>query len=396
MRRLVSAAVAAAALALSGGASANDARSIAMGNTGSAFIDTGSAIYQNPALMSQIQGGAVTLGFAPKFTSLTTPLAGPNTSIENSSGFSPAFIAGGAYRLGAGFVAGMAIYPVSAIGASYGSVPELGGLKVKTTLYSIDFSPGLSYEVTDFLSIGAAWRISYTSLSLQQPVVPPGAMAPVQADQSGSGVSFLGAHVGALIKPVDHLRIGLSYRSKMSTDLKGETDIGTITLDSETTFAWPHQLRAGIAYSFFDDESLLVSVDARYAFYKESNKRLTVKNELNGTPVTDAVLELGWRDAVIFGAGAEYLLDKTYAFRLGYGIQRSQVSPKRPSYTAPPPSIIQSVHAGAGLKLEHWDVDLGGFFDFGKKNVSAPLAGNPGAYKTSGIGLALSGTLRFN
>jgi long-chain fatty acid transport protein len=398
MRRWVSAAAAAAALALSGSANANDGRSIAMGNTGSAFIDAGSAIYQNPALMSQIQGGAVTLGFAPKFTSLTTPLAGPYTKIDNTSGFSPVFIAGGAYRLGRGFVAGMAIYPVSALGATYEKVRELGGFDVKTSLYSIDFSPGVSYEINDYISVGAAWRISYTSLSLQQPGLPPGGMAPVQIEQSATGVSFLGAHLGALVRPTNRMRIGLTYRSKMTTDLSGTTKLGPTELDAETKFSWPHQLRAGLAYNFLEDGSLLLSVDARYIFYKESNKRLTVSQELNGTPVPDQTLELGWRDSVIFGAGGEYLLDGTYAFRAGYGVQRSQISPKRPNYTATPPTLIHSIHAGAGLKLAHWDVDLGGFFDFASKTVDTPQpgSGNPGEYKTSGLALALSGTFRFN
>lgn len=415
MRRWVSAAAAVAALALSGSASANDGRSVAMGNTGSAFIDAGSAIYQNPALMSQIQGGAVTLGFAPKFTSLTTPLAGPNTAIDNTSGFSPVFIAGGAYRLGRGFVAGMAIYPVSAIGATYEKIPELGGFDVKTSLYSIEFSPGLSYEINEYLSVGAAWRVSYTTLSLIQPIAPPGAPPGtlVKFDQSASGVSFLGAHLGALVRPTKRLRVGLAYRSKLSTDLTGTTEIGPTKLDSEATFSWPHQLRGGIAYNFLQDNSLLVSLDIRYQFYKESNKELVVSQKLandtplpdgtvapKGTPQADQTLPLGWRDAVIFGAGLEYLLDGMYAFRTGYGVQRSQISPKRPNYTAAPPTLIHSIHAGVGLKLAQWNVDLGGFFDFGSTTINSPLpppgSGFAGEYKTSGLALSLSGTFRFN
>src|SRR5271165_2827509 len=124
-------------LAVSREALAIDARSVGMGNTGTSFVDSGAAIYFNPALMQQTETYAGTLALGGASAVAQGPVDGPHTSASSSSAPAPIFLAGGQYRLNDRFVVGLAVYPTLGIGADYKNVTSLQGGELKTTAVEI-------------------------------------------------------------------------------------------------------------------------------------------------------------------------------------------------------------------------------------------------------------------
>src|SRR3954469_20267762 len=68
-----------------------DARAVAIGGTGSSYVENGASVFLNPATLDGIKTFAGTLAIAPIRTTLTSPLAGPETSVKSDSPFFPLF-----------------------------------------------------------------------------------------------------------------------------------------------------------------------------------------------------------------------------------------------------------------------------------------------------------------
>jgi long-chain fatty acid transport protein len=339
-----------------------DGRSVGMGSTGVAYTDNGSAPYHNPATMHQIETFAVTADISPVVPIFTAPLRGPSTEVESESTIAPFFLVGGAYRLSEQLVIGLGFFGAGGFGADY---KDFG----KIVLGQLELAPAVSYALTKEFSVGLEYRISY---ALQESDVPADPANPaLRAKTEMSGISFLGAHVGVYYRPIEPLRLGASYRSKVTTDLEGDltTPFGTVGIKSE--FSSPHQFKVGAAYQLIEKMLLLV-LDVRYLLHSEANKELVIEST-EGPPLRQ-VQRLDWENAVVAGIGAEFMATETVPLRVGYSLTKSATPKDGPSPFFLPPGLVHTAHVGAGLRLSTLDIDLGAFYAHGGEDVAA----NPG------------------
>jgi long-subunit fatty acid transport protein len=366
-------------------ARALDARSVGLGNTGVAYIDSGAAIYFNPALMDQTKTFSTTLTLAALSGVLETPITGPNTQFSSSSAPFPLFLAGANYRLTDRIVVGLAVYPTAGFGAKYEHV--LNGQDVKLTAVAIEAAPTVSFSITKELAIGVGYRATYTQLDTGTPLLS------TYAKQTVTGTNFLGAQIGLLYRPIESLRLGFAYRPKIGTSLSGTTELNGMSIPTSTYIAWPHEFRAGAALSLLDDR-LLLAVDGTCVLYSDSTQELAIREDYASGPST-ATAPLDWIDYFGAGVGVEYRVHPKVPLRVGYGIARSKTAPDAASYFFSPPGLLQSFHAGVGLRLEQWSFDLAGYYEAGATNVNNDRIANPGRYAIHGEAIAVSATLHL-
>jgi long-subunit fatty acid transport protein len=382
-------------LAITREARAIDARSVGLANTGTAYIDSGAAIYFNPALMQQTQSYAATLAFGGTSAVSRGPVDGPNTSVSSSGAPSPAFLAGASYRLNDRFVVGLAMYPTLGLGADYRKVTSLSGGELKTTAYALEVSPAVSFAITDALSVAIGYRATVAALDTVQ-------SSPGQTQETSvSGTNWLGVQAGAFYRPIPPLRLGLQYKALVTDDLSGHTTVtgsmtgsttGSTPIPTTSSLSIPHALRAGVALSLLDDALLLV-VEGGWTLFSSSWRELVVTQQPpHAAPSTNTEV-LDWIDALVFQAAAEYRVHARVPVRIGYEIERSQTSPQSAYYFFLPPGVVQAVHAGAGFLLPHWSIDLGGYYEFGGQQADGTKLGNPGYYGIHGAAAVLSATL---
>jgi hypothetical protein len=69
--------------------SAYDAKSIAAGTTGMAYLDNPSALAINPANLARIDRGGMSINITPVISVSQAPLAGPNSTVTSDLGFGP-------------------------------------------------------------------------------------------------------------------------------------------------------------------------------------------------------------------------------------------------------------------------------------------------------------------
>jgi long-chain fatty acid transport protein len=373
---------------------AYDARSTGMGSSGVAHAQNGASIAYNPAAMQGVEKGAITLSFAPLLPQMSTPLLAPDTSVKSSRSLFPAFLAGGVYRINERLAVGAAVFPTMGFGAKYSNVPQLGGLNVSATLAAIEMAPGVSYALTDFLSIGATYRVTYMWLSMERPTADPNTGALFPTKISASGWNFLGAQLGLFAHATKSTHLGLTYRNKASVSMSGKTEVPGASFDTDVDFASPHTFKLGIAQQLLDN-SLTLAVDFKLSLYKELSKELAFKADVPQLGTQTTTMPLNWKNTLGVYAGGEYRVDpQGPAVRLGYSVSQSATPSNYAQPILPPPGLQHAVHVGAGMTFAQLDLNLGGYYLFSSGKGNAPTA-MPGDYSLNAILIALGGTYRM-
>lgn len=371
-----------------------DARSVGMGSTGVAHVENATAVYHNPAELDGVAKGAVTGGFSPLFPQMRAPLQGPDSEVKSTRSLGPLFFVGGAYRVHERVTVGAAAYPTMGFGATYEDVDALGGFDLSATLSVIELSPAVAVAVTDWLALGAAYRISRFGYQADTPTLAPSPPAPagtfVATETELSDWNFLGLHLGALIRPAAHTRIGVAYRSKITAELEGTTTVADQELDTSMEFSVPHVFKLGLAQGLAG-ERLLLALDLRYALFRDANEALVVRTEGSG----DERAELDWKDSLGLYLGGEVrVVPDRFLLRAGYSLATSATPEETAMPVMPPPGLQHGAHLGAGVALGGLSLDLGGYYLFGGADAE-PDAGIPGRYRMDGILASLSATYRF-
>jgi long-chain fatty acid transport protein len=374
-----------------------DARSVALGGAGTAYVDNATAAFYNPACLENIDKLSLTLGFSPYFPQLTAPLNGPNTTVESTVSLAPLFFAGGAWRLPFfdRMVVGLAVYPTAGLGGAYENVASLGGEDLEMAIYMIEASIPVSIRITDGLAIAFSWRMTYLAQSSKL-FIDDGAGGLMPLEQEMSGMGAAGFSVGIYYRTNEWLQLGLTWRSKISIEMSGDSDIFGGTYDTDSEFKAPDSIRLGVALRPI--EGLMVALDLKYLTYSDSNKQLS--STIKGTPMGDlpSTAPLNWEDVFAGHLGVEYYVTSYLPLRLGYSLSRSATPDKTASFMTTSPGLLHSVHGGLGLVFEKWSVDVGSFYVFstdGQVTEATATNSGVGEYGTTGLMFALSGTYSF-
>ncbi len=372
----------------------SDARSAALGGTGVAYSDNGAAVFHNPAGLGSVGDGVLTLSLSPFLPQLSGPIAG--TVEDSKRSFFPMFLAGGAYRLSDKLVAGLAVYPVFGFGAEYEGIDALGGQTLSMSAAAFEASPAIAYSITDDVTVAVGYRATYMIQQAKQVDVAADAAGNpllVSSEANLSGMNFLGAQVGLLVRVAEGTSLGFTYRNKTTVDLDGDTKVAGQSMDTSAEFATPHTFKVGVAQSLLD-ERLMLALDLKYALYSESSETQAMTVEGVGT----REVPLEWEDSISVSTGLEYRLAQTGPdLRVGYSVTTSATSQDYPQPFLAPPGLIHSVHAGTGMRFSDVAVDLGGYYMFSKENVepAADAPGEPGEYGMNVYVVAVSASYGF-
>jgi len=362
-----------------------DARSVGMGGTGVAYLDSAGAIPVNPALLDQVDTLTLSLNGlliaaqpeAPykvyhldqsgnRYFNYETMRA------ETISAVLP-FI-GGAARIHERITLGAAVYPTVGQGASasYRPAPEeLPDVWVNNNAAAalIEVALPVSIRIFDNLSIGAMWRATYMTQSVST-ALPAGAPAgvvvdrannkPVTADLAVTGLDFTGFQLGMVYTPGPGLRLGFSYRSKVMVTGTGTTTttLSTpISVDTRQEFGNPHIFRGGFAVRALHDK-LMIAMDFKYLMYAEAFRDLRTVTIMNGQEST-RLTPAHWKDSYSVQLGSELALSETWRARAGYALATMATPNEYASAFMAPPGISHLFSVGLGIRvLDELNVDV--------------------------------------
>lgn len=401
-----------------------DTRSIAMGLTGTSYLERPAALVLNPANLEGIDKFGFTINFSALLVNQWAPVRGPNTRLMSGIGFGPlpaGFVAG---RIAPRVVFAAGIYIETGYGSDFANVTCLDGDVVggppdyvpntdptgdppctnaepqdlDVSFFVGEFAAGTSIRVTDKFWLGIALRLPFSKqvADLWQNVgAALGFKLYDRVKNDLGGVGFPSPRFGITWKPHRKVTIGGMYRVYSKIKLSGTTEsplISTLTgedsLNSSADWFLPHAFQVGLAYQA--NERLLLAFEGRAQFHaadKSGNKTQTVVVDSPTIDVAPIVIPFGWKNAWSVKVAAEYRFKiDLLAIRGGVNFARSATSGEWAQYFTPPPGFSGFYSAGLGF---YWDdatgqqkdkyvLDIAGAFSNSGGTIGDEYIGNTG------------------
>lgn len=377
-----------------------DSRSIAMGLTGTSYLEAPAALAINPANLEGIENFGFTVNFSALLVNQWAPVQGPGTRLESGLGFGPlpaGFVAG---RIAPRVVFGAGIYIETGYGSDFANVecidgapvdpdpllgPNEGGFTPDTnpstclnnepedldvTFFVGEFSAGTSIRVTDNFWLGIALRLPFSKQvanlfqNIGAALNPGGPPGYDRVKNNLGGVGFPSPRFGFMWKPHEKVQIGGMYRMYSKIRLNGTTTTPLVpgaepqVLNSRADWFIPHAFQFGIALK--PNDRLLLAFETRMQFHgakKSGNRNQTVVASLPDTPIeVVTVVPFAWRNAwsVKFGAEYRFPID-LLAIRGGVNFARSATTGGFAQYFTPPPGFSGYFSSGLGFYFDSKD-----------------------------------------
>ncbi len=331
------------------------ARSSALAGAVVARADDLSAIFSNPAGLVQLPKIQIMCGFTtfmPRVEIVTHlgPVATPNL-MQSSVSLAPHFFASS--QVGERVWLGLGLNSPFGLGMQY-SANWPGSINIiKATLKTLNLNPTIAYKVTDYLSVGAGLDIMYCTLNLKR-VLPLPLLGPQAVDLQG--VSWgLGFNLGLLLKPLDYLAVGVSYRSQVRQQLEGTArfrPFSTFDGDASGSIMLPDMIFAGIMVRPMKQ----LSVEGGIIWtHWELFRRLDIKfSNALGTLSEPKEWHNTWRGQL----GVEYKALPWLDLRAGYAFENEPMPDRFADYLVPSTDHRHNFSCGTGFHWRAMTLDL--------------------------------------
>lgn len=315
-----------------------------------------SGMFSNPAILSELKGQHVSLnatylmaGISMKDASLSSTLPGvgpqphPNpgkTSIDKVSDPSVIPSLFGSHQINEDFHLGWAVAVPWATNVEYDEDWAGRYHAVKTELTVTELALNGSYRLNESYNLALGLLLqsatgnisSATDLGLifaNSPGGNPGGIGRLDAiSEYKADNTALGFQLGVLAKPLPKLRIGLSHRSQVKHETKGDLKFRTSSAAAEATL----QGLATQAPNFRDDENAKLDLTIpsvttlgaayiweAYTFY--GNLAYTTWSSFEEFKIrysdTSSTTELDWKNSLFVALGADYRFDEKLTLRAG-------------------------------------------------------------------------------
>jgi long-chain fatty acid transport protein len=301
-----------------------------------------STVFKNPAGMSrlegvQFQGGLQALYGSVSFTAdanTSTKLGTDNGA--NALGWLPGASLFVVVPVGEKLRVGLGTLSYFGLAEDYGN-NWVGRYYVqKSTLLGMSLMPSASYELTDWLSIGAGLNAMYgyfkADMAVNNVIGPDGQMS-----LKDSTWGF-GANAGVLIKAGEKTRFGVTYLSPVKLDFKDTPSFTGLGPGLSQILANPRQLNLGVTVPQSAMVSVYHSLSANWALMADfgwqqwSQFGYVQAGVENGGTTT---LNLKYQDTWHGALGAQYQASEKWLLSAGVGFDSSAVDSADRTVTLP-------------------------------------------------------------
>ena len=340
------------------------AKATALGGAYSAYADGPFAIYYNPAGLTQIESPTLSLGFlyldpylkAHSYRAIDgdgNKVEPYGASFSDDSESLAVPHAGFAMHLFENVYFGIAAYIPYGLHIEWDDDPAKNpGAYNGFESYYIRgvVTPTLAIKLTDKLSVGFGISLGRSDAGTQRrlyaPSIPSLHNRIIKGELSDDfNYSF---NFGVLYRPTEELSLGLTYRSRTSTDFEGSVEVvGVDKVDASTSIDHPEQIQMGVKYS--PNEKLTLTADLVWTRWSEIDG-YTVKFEEPLLGKSEEYFPRDWDDTRQIKVGIEYKINNLLTLRGGYFYDPSPI----PDHTFDmlwPDADKKTYSVGAGFNL---------------------------------------------
>jgi len=357
----------------------------------SAFVgqaDDASAVWYNPAGMTQLDGTRISGGLVAIYPTFTHENTDGTTDVGERGWHYPIdFYA--THKLSDTISIGFGINNPFGLSTNWSPTSETSQVATLSDIKTTDFNPNIAVKVNDRLSVAAGVdfvQLDATLKNIQEynPAPPPLLFSTSRLSGSGNG---WGGNVAALYKISDSVSTGLSYRSRVHIKVDGTAEIvGVTSGPASTKITLPDLAQWGVSYKASD--KLTLNADLGYTWWSTYDKIVISSNNPNFDQVTS---DKEWKNVWNVRVGGQYKLSDTWKLRAGLQYDQNPV-PDAHFETRVPDSDRYGVSVGTGYNVGNLTVDLAYLYlYFMNRNIADSQSDNP---PTTTNGSSLNGTYK--
>lgn len=293
-----------------------------------------SGVYYNPATMTLHPGTAIQAGFVA--VGLDLAYEGNDGSTENGQYNTQAIPHGYiSHQLTDNMWIGLAMTVPFGMGTEYDDNWPLAYKGISAEVLTFDFNPNVAWKVSDKLSLGAGISIQYAAADLKMKDLISNdipALGTADGEVDADSIAW-GFNVGLMWSPLDNLRFGLSYRSRINHNADGDftfsnskgqgaSHVPTDAFDATATISTPAWAMATAAWDVND----LLSLYATFRWTDWSSfDTLDIKSPALESKGGVKTVENHWQDTYLFSVGADLRFTNWWTFRAGIGYETSPI-----------------------------------------------------------------------
>ncbi len=367
-----------------------DQDAAAMGMAG-AFVgqaDNPSAVWYNPAGISNLDGVRISAGVEMIYPVLTHENTNGTTDVSDRSVAWPAEIFA-TDRMNDRVSLGLGITSPFGLSTDWSAFSPTSHVATLSRVKTIEINPNVAYKISDSLSAAVGLDFMKLQATLESMLSP---VTLFRLNGEGTG---LGANAALLYKANEQLNLGLSYRSRIKVTVDGNANVVglpfTFTNTAQTDVTLPDLIQFGASYKASD--RLTINTDLDYTWWSTYERLIVQSNTilaLSGGLTNTSIEEKDWKNTWALRIGGQYRLSDQWKLRAGYVYDQSPVPSDR-FETGLPDADRQGLTIGAGYAVGNITVDASYMYLwFKNRTISNSFAGGltpdpslNGTYKSS-------------
>jgi len=378
-----------------------------------AGVDDASAVYYNPAALSEVAGNNLLVTGTYIGVDNTVENSGREARNEHNDNFLGSFFAN--YHVpGTDITIGIGTYSPFGLATTYERDFTRFAAE-RTELRTLYVTPAVSWHPTPILSIGAGASFVHASgvfsrqlcfNSLACTFAPGTGEAHLRLTDTANAFAY---NIGILVKPTDNWKFGFSYRGRTdirfdNADVKLSGVLGNQKVSADVRpLPLPPVINVGGHWQITSNWGAeLVYEYTRWSEFKN------FKATFQGGPLPGFNLPENWKSTSTLRVGSHYSLSDSIEIRGGFAVEETPIpnSTQNPSI---PDADKLTLNAGIGYKWDRFGIDAGYMAVIYKTRrinnnelegipaTGIPFYGAPGEdkYKTFNNFLSLSASYRF-
>lgn len=310
-------------------------KSLAMGHTGVAVVNSAESVFFNPAGLVYLENKLnITAGGFGVFSDVAYQNSATGATAMTDSPLGTPLYLYGSYQVTDWLALGLGVYTPFGSTVSYEDDWAGSHLVNNIDLAAIFVQPTVSIKLSDYFSIGGGPIYVNGSVNFNRNLNRT--LSDLEGNRSevtvdATGVTKWGWTAGAMFKPTENLTIGANYRSKILLDAEdGEADFENVPNSplapfADTTFdatlPLPAEMTVGLAYEFCD--KWLFAFDFNRSFWSVYE---SLDIDFADPNIPDSFNPRNYKNASTYRFGMQYDATKMFTLRAGYYFDESPVT----------------------------------------------------------------------
>jgi long-chain fatty acid transport protein len=337
------------------------ARAVGLSNAVTAGVNDPSAVYTNPAALTEIEGNQIMVGlnYINVGSSVKDRNTGRKSINRHDDNFLPTFFLN--YHIPASHLTvGLGGYTPFGLATAYDKNAFTRFSATRTELKLFYLTPSIAWRLSPYLSVGAGMSFVHSSALLSRIVlIPPATQAAIRITDTTNAYTY---NVGILYKPLEKIKLGFAYRGGVDLNFDTATvKFGlapvTVSRSKGTQIPLPAVISIGVNYQITPSWTMEFVYDfTRWSEFKHLKARFNPPLLLGAIP--GMFIPQTWKDTSTIRLGTAYRLNENLELRSGVTLDETPI-PSTTLGPAIPGGDALELNIGLRYQWKSLTLDLG-------------------------------------